>query len=51
VIANEIGSSGVGIEQMKTRVLSLNGRYELVANKGEGMKFKATFPLKEDKTA
>jgi two-component system sensor histidine kinase ComP len=47
----EIGSSGIGVEQMKSRILSLNGQYELETSRGNGYKFRATFPLKEGLTA
>lgn len=43
----EIGSSGMGMEQMKSRVLSLGGQYELISSKGHGMRFEASFPLQE----
>ncbi|WP_162463116.1 ATP-binding protein [Paenibacillus psychroresistens] len=45
----EIGSSGIGMEQMKSRVLSLMGQFELETSKGKGLKFKAQIPLKEGK--
>ncbi|MBO9610889.1 MAG: hypothetical protein J7639_33370 [Paenibacillaceae bacterium] len=47
----EIGNSGIGMEQMKGRVLSLNGRFQLESSIGAGMRFTATIPLKEGKTA
>jgi two-component system sensor histidine kinase ComP len=51
VAATEIGSSGIGIEQMKSRILSLRGHFELETSKGKGLKFSAIFPLKEGQTA
>lgn len=45
--AKEIGSSGTGIEQLKSRVLSLNGHYKLETSRGRGMKFSAVVPLEE----
>jgi two-component system sensor histidine kinase ComP len=50
VAATEIGSSGIGMEQMKSRILSLRGHFELETSKGKGLKFSATFPLKEGQT-
>ncbi|WP_209976053.1 sensor histidine kinase [Paenibacillus eucommiae] len=47
----EIGSSGIGIEQMKSRVLSLNGLFELSTSKGNGMKLAVTLPMKEGQVA
>ncbi|MNR52204.1 hypothetical protein D3C85_1720010 [compost metagenome] len=49
--AKEIGSSGIGMEQMKSRVLSLNGHFELATSKGNGMKFSVTIPMREDQIA
>jgi two-component system sensor histidine kinase ComP len=43
-IVREIGSSGRGIEQMKSRVLSMNGSCELSTSPGKGMTFWARFP-------
>jgi two-component system sensor histidine kinase ComP len=51
VAATEIGSSGIGMEQMKSRILSLRGHFELETSKGKGLKFSAIFPLKEGQTA
>ncbi|MFK7693755.1 sensor histidine kinase [Paenibacillus sp. HJGM_3] len=47
----EVGSSGIGIAQMKSRVLFLNGRFEMTSGKGNGYKFQAIFPLKEGRSA
>ncbi|MFC5402390.1 sensor histidine kinase [Cohnella soli] len=41
----EIGGSRTGMEYMKSRILSLNGLYELNSSKGNGMKLKAVFPI------
>lgn len=46
-VTREIGSSGIGMEQMKSRILALGGRYELHSARGEGMKLLAKLPLKE----
>ncbi|MDB5054750.1 MAG: ATPase/histidine kinase/DNA gyrase domain protein, partial [Bacilli bacterium] len=51
VAEKEIGNSGIGIEQMKSRVLSLNGHFDLDTSEGHGVKLEITFPLKEGKTA
>jgi two-component system sensor histidine kinase ComP len=48
---DEIGASGIGLEQMKSRVLHLNGRMELNTGAGRGVKIRITLPLKEEKTA
>lgn len=43
-IVREIGSSGRGIEQMKSRVISMNGSCELCTSPGNGVKFCARVP-------
>ncbi|MNP78103.1 hypothetical protein D3C76_1756480 [compost metagenome] len=43
-VVREIGSSGRGIEQMKSRVLSMNGSCELSTSPGKGVIFWARFP-------
>jgi two-component system sensor histidine kinase ComP len=48
--AKEINSSGNGIEQLKSRVIYLNGRFELETEKGKGMKLQIILP-KEGLTA
>jgi two-component system sensor histidine kinase ComP len=50
IIAPEIGSSGIGIEQMRSRVLHLHGRIEF-DSKRPGVGIHVTFPLKEGLTA
>jgi two-component system, NarL family, sensor histidine kinase ComP len=45
-VVREIGSSGIGMEQMKGRILSLGGRYELDTGVGKGVRFRAHFPVK-----
>jgi two-component system sensor histidine kinase ComP len=50
-IAKEIGGSGTGIEQIKSRILSLNGHYELETSRGKGMKLVVFIPMKEGLTA
>ena len=43
----EIGASGMGIEQMRSRVLHVGGRFELNTQKGSGTKFIITIPIEE----
>lgn len=43
----EIGSSGMGVEQMKGRVLHLNGQLQLDSREGEGTKLVVTIPIRE----
>jgi two-component system, NarL family, sensor histidine kinase ComP len=50
-VVREIGSSGIGMEQMKSRILSLGGRYELQTATGKGLVFAAHFPVREGRTA
>jgi two-component system sensor histidine kinase ComP len=50
-VVKEIGGSGIGMEQMKSRVLSLNGHFELATSKGTGVKFAVTIPMKEGQIA
>lgn len=46
-VVREIGSSGMGMEQIKSRVQSLGGKYELRSATGKGVVFQARFPLKK----
>lgn len=43
----EIGSSGMGVEQMKGRILHLNGQLQLDSREGEGTKLVVTIPIRE----
>ncbi|MCY9667952.1 histidine kinase [Paenibacillus alginolyticus] len=43
----KIGASGMGIEQMRSRVLHVGGRFELNTQKGNGTKFIITIPTEE----
>ncbi|MDQ0871639.1 signal transduction histidine kinase [Paenibacillus sp. V4I3] len=43
----EIGASGMGIEQMRSRVLHVGGHFELNTQKGNGTKFIITIPIEE----
>ncbi|MEB3102205.1 sensor histidine kinase [Ferviditalea candida] len=44
-------NSGLGLEQMKSRILHLNGNWKLDSTQGEGVKMHITIPVKEGKTA
>lgn len=46
-VPREIGVSGIGLEQMRSRVLYLGGQLQLDARKGKGVKLSITLPLKE----
>lgn len=46
-VVRAIGSSGMGIIQIKNRVLTLGGKYELIASPGQGVRFVAYFPVKK----
>jgi two-component system sensor histidine kinase ComP len=48
-VVREIGSAGIGMEQMKNRVLSLGGTYELDSGTGKGVRFQAQFPIQMHK--
>jgi two-component system sensor histidine kinase ComP len=41
------GTNGLGLEYIKSRVLFLNGQYEFVTSKMNGLVFRAQFPLEE----
>jgi two-component system sensor histidine kinase ComP len=47
----DIAGTRIGMEQMKSRILSLNGYFDLATGEGRGLKFKATLPLKKGRTA
>ncbi|WP_127582623.1 sensor histidine kinase [Paenibacillus koleovorans] len=47
----ETGTAGIGLEQMRTRILHLNGNMELESSRGNGVKIWITMPLKEGITA
>ncbi|WP_271753946.1 sensor histidine kinase [Cohnella sp. JJ-181] len=47
----EIGGTHMGLEQIKSRVLSMRGLFEITSDKGRGMSFNAIVPLKEGMTA
>ncbi|MEC0208646.1 sensor histidine kinase [Paenibacillus ehimensis] len=43
----EIGTSGMGVEQMRGRILHLNGKLECDTRQGAGVKFVITIPVRE----
>lgn len=43
----EIGASGMGVEQMRGRILHLNGKLECDSRRGAGVKFLITIPVRE----
>ncbi|WP_217595742.1 ATP-binding protein [Cohnella sp. GbtcB17] len=47
----EIGGSHIGLEQLKSRILSMRGVFEIKSGHGSGMSFSAAIPLKEGMTA
>lgn len=47
----EIGGTQIGLEQIKSRILSMRGLFEITSDKGSGMSFSAAIPLKEGMTA
>jgi len=48
---NDHAASHLGMIYLKSRVLSLGGKFELDSNEGEGLRFMADFPLSERRTA
>lgn len=48
-IVREIGSSGMGMQQLKSRVLSLGGLFQLESGTGKGVHFQAEFPVKGER--
>ncbi|GAA3408924.1 hypothetical protein GCM10020370_46800 [Paenibacillus hodogayensis] len=51
LVAPDMGTSGVGMEQLRSRILHLQGQLELEAAKGAGVDIRITFPMKEGLTA
>lgn len=45
-VVREIGSNGMGIRQMETRIVAMGGRYKLRSEIGKGVHFEAQFPVK-----
>ncbi|NOU98373.1 hypothetical protein GC093_34905 [Paenibacillus sp. LMG 31456] len=50
-VEKHIGASGMGMEQMKSRVLHLNGHLEISVNRGSGTTVWITLPLRRVMTA
>ncbi|TBL81018.1 ATP-binding protein [Paenibacillus thalictri] len=42
-----IGSSGMGIEQVRSRIVHMGGQLEIITNSGEGTKIAITIPTEE----
>jgi two-component system sensor histidine kinase ComP len=51
LVTREIGATGIGMEQLKSRTLLLNGQFDLQTAKGKGVKINITIPLREGLTA
>lgn len=49
--APDVGTSGVGMEQLRSRILHLQGDLELDAGRGTGVDLRISFPMKEGMTA
>jgi two-component system sensor histidine kinase ComP len=49
--APDMGSSGVGMEQLRSRILHMQGQLELEAGQGSGVDIRISFPMKEGLTA
>ncbi|MFC0214108.1 ATP-binding protein [Paenibacillus chartarius] len=47
----DIGTSGRGIDQIKSRIFSMNGKFELQTSTGTGVTFIVTIPIREGMTA
>lgn len=47
-VVREIGSNGMGIRQMKTRIMAMGGSCQMNSKVGEGVHFVAQFPLKHN---
>jgi two-component system sensor histidine kinase ComP len=50
-ISKEIGGTGIGMEQLRSRTLYLNGNFHLDTSKGHGVKIQITIPIKGGLTA
>lgn len=49
--ASSIRLSGVGMEQLRSRILHLQGKIETRSQPGEGVRIRISFPLKEELSA
>lgn len=47
----EIGGPGIGLEQMKSRIISMGGDYRIDSAPGQGMKMEATIPIRKEQSA
>ncbi|MCD1259628.1 sensor histidine kinase [Paenibacillus athensensis] len=50
-VVHEIGGSGMGMEQIKTRTLYLNGSFKLDTARGQGVRIQITIPIREGLSA
>ncbi|SEC50153.1 ATP-binding protein [Paenibacillus sp. GP183] len=51
LMQKQIGASGIGIEQIKSRTVYLKGKYDLQTSIGSGVKIQITIPMREGLTA
>ncbi|WP_438446300.1 ATP-binding protein [Gorillibacterium sp. sgz5001074] len=47
----EIGGPGIGLEQMKSRIISMGGSYRIDSAPGRGMKLEASIPIRKEQLA
>ncbi|MFH5181468.1 sensor histidine kinase [Paenibacillus sp. TAB 01] len=50
-VIKEIGASGTGMEQMKSRVLHLDGQWKIRTSSGNGLRLWITIPIRKVQTA
>jgi len=50
-VVHEIGASGMGMEQIKSRTLYLNGSFKLDTARGQGVRIQITIPIREGLSA
>lgn len=48
-VVREIGSNGMGIRQMKTRIMAMGGSCELRSEQGKGVHFEAELPVQNSR--
>jgi two-component system sensor histidine kinase ComP len=51
VVSKDLGATGIGMEQIKSRTLYLNGKFDLETSIGRGVKIQIMFPIKGGLTA
>jgi two-component system sensor histidine kinase ComP len=51
LVQRQIGASGIGMDQIKSRTLYLKGKYHLQTSLGSGVKIQITIPMREGLTA